>query len=319
VGLVILAVLVVLGLGLVGLVFVVRAVFSDGSYFTEEGGLAGYELQVEESGKGARSVLLIPVHGIISSAEGTGPVVISQLRRLRQDSRPGGVKVVLLHVDSPGGDVTTCDIIDDEIQKCKAKGIRFVAFFSDTAASGGYYVSARADKIIARRTSITGSIGVILLHFDAQKLLTEKLGVKDESVTSGPFKDVPSFFRPMSPEERAYMQNIVDKLYARFVEVVAQGRGLKEVDVRKFADGRVFLAEEAQKLKIIDRVGTRDDAVAEARKLAGEDATVIVYRRRPSPLQLLLQGGVRQSPMPRELATLADFAAQGRFLYLWRP
>jgi len=319
-GLVILALVACGLLGLVAAVLVVGHLLGGSGFATEEGAVAGYNLEVEEQGKGPKSILMIPVHGLIVPNEGAGPAVISQLRQLRKDRRPADIRVVLLHVDSPGGDVTTCDIIDDEIQKCKEQGYKFVAFFSDLAASGGYYVSARADCIVARPTSVCGSIGVIMLHFDAQKLLTEKLGVRDESIISGPYKDVPSFFRPMTPEERAYMQNLVDKLYARFVGIVAAGRGLKETQVRQFADGRIFLAEEAQKLGLVDQLGQRDDALAAARKLAGDPAaSVLIYRRKLSPLQALLQGGAKSGPLPREAETLARLALHPRMLYLWRP
>ena len=318
-----LVILVLLGIGALGLVvvgLVANYVFGGASYSGGEGSLAGYNLDVEEQGKGARSILMIPVHGMIVPDEGPGPAVISQLRQLRSQRRPAGIRVVLLHVDSPGGDVTTCDIIDDEIQKCRAQGYKFVAFFSDLAASGGYYISARADCIVARPTSVCGSIGVIIPHFDAEKLLTEKLGVKDDSVKSGPAKDMLGIFRSLTPEERGHVQKIVDQLYARFVGIVAAGRGLKEVDVRKFADGRVFLAEEALKLKLVDQLGQRDDAMAVARQLAGDPAaTVLVYRRKISPLQALLQGGVSQGPLPREAETLARLALHPRMLYLWRP
>jgi len=319
-GLIVLVVVVVGLLGLVTIGSVISHLVGGLASAAAEGSLAGYNLEVEESGKGPKSILMIPVHGMIVPDEGAGPAVISQLRQLRRDGQPAGIKVVLLDVDSPGGDVTTCDVIDDEIKKCRQKGYQFVAFFGDLAASGGYYVSARADRIIARPTSICGSIGVLMLHFDAGKLLTEKLGVRDESIVSGPFKDVPSIFRAMTPEERAYMQNIVDRLYARFVGIVADGRRMKEVDVRKFADGRVFVPEEALKHGLIDDIGHRDKAIAEARALAKDpDATVLVYRRKIGVLQALLQGGASSAPVPREVGTLARLAIHPRMLYLWRP
>ncbi|HOX07267.1 MAG TPA: signal peptide peptidase SppA [Planctomycetota bacterium] len=316
-------VLVLLGVGVLGMValgLIGRHLINTFNYSSGGDGMAGYDLGVEEHGDGPKSILMIPVHGMIVPDEGAGPAVIQQLRRLHSENQPSGIRVVILHVDSPGGDVTTCDIIDDEIRKCREKNIKFVAFFGDLAASGGYYVSARADRIIARPTSICGSIGVLMMHFDAGKLLTEKLGVRDESVISGPYKDVPSLFRAMTPEERAYMQNIVDKLYARFVGIVADGRGMKEVDVRKFADGRVFLADEAKKLGLIDDIGHRDMAIAEARRLAGSsDAAVMIYRRKISPLEALLQGGANSGPLPREAQTMARMALHPRMLFLWRP
>jgi len=288
-------------------------------YTTEEARLANYRLEKVERGKGRSSILMIPIHGVISSEDGAAPPAIAMLRQLRTENEPSGIKAVILHLDSPGGDVTASDVLAHEIRLCRDKGYKFVAFCGDTCASGAYYAAAGADRIVARPTSIVGSIGVIMMHFDAQKLLTERLGVRDESVVSGPYKEVPSIFRPMTPEERAYMQNIVDALYARFVKTVADGRRMKEADVRKAADGRVFTAEQAKALGLVDVIGQREEAIAEARKLAGEDASVLFYRREPSFWERLMQGQAQASPVPREAQTLMKLALASRPLYLWRP
>jgi protease-4 len=288
-------------------------------YTTEEARLASYSLEKVERGKGRASILMIPIHGVISSEDGAAPPAIAMLRQLRTENEPSGIKVVILHLDSPGGDVTASDVLAHEVRLCREKHYKFVAFCGDTCASGAYYLAAGADRIVARPTSIVGSIGVIMMHFDAQKLLTERLGVRDESVTSGPYKDVPSFFRPMTAEERAYMKNIVDTLYARFVKVVADGRKMKEADVRKVADGRVFTAEQALANGLIDVIGQREEAIAEARKLAGEDAGVLFYRREPSFWERLTEGQAKASPVPREAETLMKLALRARPLYLWRP
>lgn len=325
IGIVILVLLAVGFLGLMVLGTIGTHLMRSLSRSTPDGDLAGYSLEVEESGKGPSSVLMIPVQGVIAPNEGCGPGVIAQLRKLRMDNQPAGIKTVLLYVDSPGGDVTTCDIIDDEIRKCRAQGIKFVAFFGDLAASGGYYVSARADRIIGRPTSICGSIGVLMPHYDLAPLLTDKLGVRDDSVKSGPSKDVLSPFRAMTPAERKHMQDIVDELYGRFVKLVAEGRSqgdrrLTEDEVRKFADGNVYTSRQALELGMIDEIGQRDEALAAARELAGDPgATILVYRRQMSPLEMLLRGEARSGPVPREAQMMLEFAAHPRMLYLWRP
>jgi protease-4 len=289
------------------------------SYTTEEARLTNYRLETVERGRGSASVLMIPIHGVIASEDGGAPAAIAMLRQLRTRGEPSGIKVILLHVDSPGGDVTTSDVLAHELRKCRERGYKVVAFCGDTAASGAYYASAGADRIVARPTSVCGSIGVIMMHFDAEKLLVEKVGVRDESIVSGPYKETPSIFRPMTAEERAYLQNIVDQLYGRFVKTVADGRKLKEADVRKLADGRVYLAEEAKRLGLIDEIGQRDEAIAAARKLAGEDSTVIAYCHQPGLLAELFRSQARSSPVPEELETLARMALHPRLLYLWRP
>jgi len=290
-------------------------------YATEETRLVNYRLDRIEEGRGRGAILMIPIHGVISSDDGGAPAAIAMLRQLRTRGEPSGIKAIILHVDSPGGGVTASDTLANEVRLCRDKGYKVVAFFSDTAASGAYYASAGADRIVARPTGIVGSIGVIMMHFDAQKLLTERLGVRDESVVSGPFKGAPTVFRPMTPEERAYLQNIVDSLHARFVKTVVDGRRMKEADVRKVADGRVFTAEQALAAGLIDAIGQREEAIAEARKLAGADCPVFFYRREPGLLERLIDGQVRagSGPVPDEARTLLKLALDARPLYLWRP
>jgi protease-4 len=289
-------------------------------YTTEEAKLSNYALERVERGKASASILMVPVHGVIASEDGAAPAAIAMLRQLRTENEPSGIKVVILHLDSPGGDVTASDVLAHEVRLCREKGYKFVAFCGDTCASGAYYLAAGADRIVARPTSIVGSIGVIMMHFDAQKLLTERLGVRDESVTSGPYKEVPSFFRPMTEPERKYLQNIVNALYDRFVKTVVDGRKkLKEADVRALADGRVFTAEQALANGLIDAIGQREEAIAEARKLAGEDASVLYYRREPGFWERLTQGEAKASPIPREAETLMKLALRARPLYLWQP
>ncbi len=289
------------------------------TYTTEEARLSNYRLEVVERGRGHASVLMVPIHGIIAPEGSSAPATIAMLRQLRTLDEPSGIKVILLHVDSPGGDVTTSDVLAHEVKMCQQKGYKVVAFYGDTAASGAYYATAGADRIVARPTSIVGSIGVIMMLFDAQKLLNDKLGVEDQSVVSGPYKDVPSVFRPMTEKERAYMQNIVDSLYGRFVDTVAEGRNLSPAEVRKIGDGRVYTARQAEELGLIDSIGQREEAIAAARRLAGEDATVIFFRREPSFLEQLVKGGAASGPLPREVQTLMDLALSARPLYLWRP
>lgn len=281
-------------------------------------GLDNYTLVEEEPGKGKDRILLVRVEGVITSGQGAAPEVIAQLRQLRKYGRPKNVTTVLLRVNSPGGTVTACDVIDNEVQKCKEAGYKFVAFYDEVAASGGYYVSARSDHIVARPTCITGSIGVIGMSFNLKRLLNEKLGIETQIMKSVPFKDVPSMFRPMTDEEKTYMQKIITDYHARFVNIVKTGRKLSDAEVAAFADGRVFLAADALRLKMIDEIGHWDAAIAAARKLTGPDAPIVSYRRKPNPLKLLLQAK-SGTGLPRDLRLKLEVVAQQRFCYLWLP
>ncbi len=314
--LVLIALVGLVGAGLVVL-FVLAALAGATSYHGP--GLAGYQQYTVEEGTSANRILLINIEGVITTGEGCAPLALAQLRQLRTANEPSGVRAVLIRVNSPGGTVTACDKIDGEIQKCiTEKRLPFVAYYDEVAASGGYYVSARAKPIVAQPTCVVGSIGVIGLNLNIQKLLNDKLGIHAEAIKSVPFKDVPSMFRPMKDEERAYVQKMVDDYHARFRGVVQSGRGLKAAEVDAFADGRVFLAKDAKALKMIDQVGDWDDAVKAARQIVDPKAPVIGYRRRPSTLELMLESR-SSSGIPEDLRLKIKVAAQQRFCYLWLP
>jgi protease-4 len=246
------------------------------------------EVVVEEAeGFWTRSrILILPIDGIIVEKESdsilfpldnTVSEVRERLKKAKNDSR---VRVVILRIDSPGGTVTGSDIVHNEIRKFKEEtGKKVIAWFGSTAASGGYYVSAGADKIVAHPTTVTGSIGVILQLATIEKLL-EKIGVTPVTIKSGKRKDAGSPLRPILPEERELLQNIINHLHDRFVSTVAQGRKIPEEEVKKLADGRIFTAEEALHAKLVDSIGYMDDAITLAKKEAGlTDAMVIMYER----------------------------------------
>lgn len=270
-------------------------------------------------------ILRIPVHGVIASGQTSlfGPSfdmvekIVRDLRRAKDDR---DVKAILLDVDSPGGSITDCDRIHHEILKLRSErpDIKFVSYMRDVAASGGYYVSAPCDRIVASHTTMTGSIGVIMTFMNLQGLY-EKIGVREEVIKSGDHKDIGSMARPMTDEERAMLQAMLMEMYDRFVGVVASGRAMDEKKVRELADGRIYSASQAKANGLVDALGHFEDAVAEARRLAGiGDAQVVEYQRPPT-LADVLRGDVR-SPSP-EAAVAASIerltARRDGFYYLW--
>ena len=160
-----------------------------------------------------------------------------------------------------------------------------------TAASGGYYASVACEKIVAEPTTITGSIGVVMMHFVFQNLLENKLGIQPVFLTMGEKKDWPSSFRTPTKEELAYVHDrLLEPAYRRFVGVVKEGRqeALAPGEVEKLADGSIFVADQALEVKLIDKIGYLDDAIATVKALAGiEDAQVVEYRRPFSLLSIL--------------------------------
>jgi protease-4 len=195
----------------------------------------------------------------------------STMSQLRAAAKDDGVKALVLRVNSPGGSAGASQAIAEEVKKL-AKKKPVVVSMADVAASGGYWVSAAADKIVANPGTITGSIGVIMGALQYYELM-EKVGVGTETLTTGPYKDTGSPWREMRDDERKLMQGMLDNVYEQFIRAVAEGRGMKEGEVRELADGRVFTGEQAKKVKLVDELGNFHDAVELAGKLgkiAGE-------------------------------------------------
>ncbi len=258
---------IALFLMLIGLV----AVFATGQkgVFAEE---------VIQAGPRTTKIAVITVRGIIDDEQAQD--IYRQLKRARDDKR---VKGLILRVNSPGGTISGSDQICNEIRKYREKEDKpVVAFMQGVAASGGYYVSVACDKIIAEPTVITGSVGVLAGHFVLQELLEEKLGIQPAIFKSGEKKDWPSPFRPVTEEQRQYIQDrLINPAYNRFVQVVADGReALTLADVKRLADGSIYGAEEALSEKLIDEIGYIDEAIEQVKLLAGiKKAHVVEYRK----------------------------------------
>jgi protease-4 len=179
---------------------------------------------------------------------------------LRRVGRDEDVRAVIVAIDSPGGSVAGGEALHAALTRL-AGGKPVVAVMGGTAASAGYMVALPAARIFAREATVTGSIGVILQSFDASELLA-RLGVRPETLASGPFKDQPSPFRPLSEEGRQQLVRVVGDLHAQFVGMVAAGRNLPEARVRELADGRVFTGREALRLGLVDAIGGEPEARA---------------------------------------------------------
>ncbi len=223
--------------------------------------------------------------GLLASQGAYSDVIVKQLwRAAKSDS----VKAIVLRVDSPGGGITPSDEIRNQILKIR-KGTNkpVIVSMGSTAASGGYYISAPANHILANETTITGSIGVITILPNFQGLM-EKVGIRAEVLTSGPNKDLGSAFAPLSDDDRQILQTVIDDAYGRFVQVVAEGRGIEAESVRKFADGRIFTAKQAKDLKLIDGFGDLPEAIELAADLGGinGEPKIIDYGSKGSALGL---------------------------------
>jgi len=274
------------------------------------------------SGEGKDKIVLMDITGVITSEEGISaiggtkkPGMLAEMRegfdRARKDRN---VKAVVLRINSPGGGVTASDTLYHEIKKFKMEtGVKVIAHFLDAGTSGAYYAALASDRITAQPTSITGSIGVIMLRIDATGLM-QKIGVQTLEISSGEQKGMGSPFRPVSAEEKKIFQAMIDSLYGRFVGVVADERKMSPERVRQLADGRVYTSQEAKDAGLIDDIGYLDDAIVQARKLANlERATVVTYLR---------PGDYRPNIYSMNVINInfGDLAGPGvRLAYLWWP
>jgi protease IV len=227
---------------------------------------AGLSLETETTA-GAR-IGIVEAKGTIGEAAPAGIDSDKVVKLLKKYEKDDDVKAIVLRVDSPGGAVAPSQEIHDAIKRIKAKK-KVVVSMGGLAASGGYYISAPADRIFAEPGTLTGSIGVIFMHFNVRGLL-EWAKVEETTLKSGKYKDTLSPFRPIHETDREEIQNISDDVYGQFVQAVAQGRGLPETRVREIAEGRIYTGKRAKELKLIDELGGLDDAIAAAWGLAGQ-------------------------------------------------
>ena len=286
-------------------------------------------------GDGDGKILWLPISGFISDAPSRQAFGLVQqqstlatvTRALDKAEKDDDIGAVVLRINSPGGTVSAADEIHARIQRYhETTGVPVIASFGGVAASGGYYVAMAADTVIAQPTSITGSIGVIIPSVNAKGLL-DKLGVEDASYVSAEHKDIMSPLREASQEERRIVQDVIDSLFARFVSVVKAGRpNLDSNHLSEITDGRIFAADDAERLGLIDRIGHIDDVLALARDKAGMDEARVIryYRGGSAPRSILAEaatgGGMnfRAAGVPIDLSVDSN-AGASQPLYLWQP
>src|SRR5438477_6049730 len=236
------------------------------AYSAVKGTATGVSLETETT-VGAR-IGIVEAKGTIGDAAPAGVDSDKVVKLLKKYEKDDDVKAVVLRVDSPGGAVAPSQEIHDAVKRIKASK-KVVVSMGGMAASGGYYISAPADRIFAEPGTLTGSIGVIFLHFNVRGLL-EWAKVEETTLKSGKYKDTLSPFRPIQESDREEIQSISDDVYSQFVQAVAQGRGLPEARVREIAEGRIYTGKRAKELKLVDELGGLDDAIAAAWGLAGQ-------------------------------------------------
>ena len=214
---------------------------------------------------GGTRIGIIEISGIISEAD----EILNNIRQFREDD---SIKAIVLRINSPGGGAAPSQEIYSEVLKT-VKVKKVVASMGSIAASGGYYVAACADRIMASPGTITGSIGVIIGYTNFKELL-DKIGLAPVVIKSGKYKDIGSPVREMSDEEKKIIQDFTVQVHDQFISAIAEGRKLKRSAVETMADGRIMTGETAKNLGLIDELGNFEDAVALAGKLAGIEGKI---------------------------------------------
>jgi protease-4 len=190
--------------------------------------------------------------------------IVKQLDRYRDDDN---IKAIVIRINSPGGAVGPAQEILREVEKIRAKK-KVVASLGTVAASGGYYIASGANLIMANRGTATGSIGVIMQLTNVEGL-TKKLGLDFFNLKAGRYKDVGSPFRPMTPEDKAYLQGLLDNIYQQFISDVAHNRKIPLAKMKELAEGRIYSGEEAKQVGLVDEFGNLPDAIERAGRLGG--------------------------------------------------
>ena len=284
-------------------------------------------------GKGDAKILLMDVSGFISDEAPSGglglgpsPAKVPMLVRIREEltkaAKDRNVRALVIRINTPGGTVTASDIIFREITLFREQThVPVVAALMDVAASGGYYIALAADRIIAHPTTVTGSIGTIMVTANVEGLLG-KIGVATNTFKSAEFKDMGSPFRTLTPEERAIFQSVIDELQRQFVAKVVERRRMPEPAARQIADGRIYTAPQALDKHLVDAIGYMPDALAAARTAVGVDEAKVIVYKRPREYQATYYAQTRTEARAFDATVerLAALAGAGpRFLYLWSP
>jgi len=292
--LIIFGILVFLGLGFALLIYGIASSLGDQT------------TEVVTTGNGAR-IAVVEVNGVITSSDN----VVRQLKKYREDN---AIKGILLRVDSPGGGVVASQEIYEEVRKTRESGKPIVVSMGALAASGGYYVSCGASRLVANRGTLTGSIGVISEFLQLQDALG-KLGVSVKTIKSGKLKDSGSSTRKMTEEDERYFQQLMDDVHRQFIDVVERERDLDHDMVVKMADGRVFTGEQAVENGLVDTLGTFEDAVRITADLAGiSGEPAIVKERRSHSLWEGIFGDVDESLTDLKHELLGKPALSYRFV-----
>ncbi len=254
-------------------------------------------------------IAVIELDGVILDPK----AVVSQLKKYGDDS---SIKAIILHIDSPGGAASASEEIYKQVRRVRdEKKKRIVASIGNTGASGAYYVASATNKIYANEASIVGSIGVIAEWYNYGELL-KWAKLHEETLKAGEFKDTGSPTREMTPAERAYLQSLIDDMHTQFIHNVAEGRSVKDEDIRAIANGKVWTGKQALPMKLVDQIADFEGAVkdtAESVGIHGEPTLVRPEKEKKTLLDVLF--GDISDIIPNRAKLMQSNVG---FYYLWK-
>lgn len=318
--------------GCLGILILITSLFLNGllglfllTSFAEKGsGRIKFNQETLQGDPDSENVIaVVPINGVIEHRSGGTTTsrffaedVINQFKNASQDKR---VKALLLKVNSPGGTISASDDIYHELLHFKESGKPVLAYFGETAASGAYYVSLPANEIIAEPSSMVGSIGAIINYYNVEELM-KKIGVKEEVFKSGGLKDIFSYSRPITEEEKKIINDLVADSKEQFTSKVLKHRSINNADLETIFDSRVFTSKQALKLGLIDEIGYFDDAISKSAVKANiKDYAVIEYEQKFNFLDYLgeFRSQINGGNIFTEIKT-GIFNNQPRLMYLWK-
>ena len=300
-----------------------------GSMF--QGGDPLSEVTVKEGG--VNKVLVIDLEGVISGQSEDDGFLRNRLsstswvrQNLDKAANDDRIKAIILEIESPGGDVTASDIIYNDLMRFREEtAIPVIVLMKNLATSGGYYVAAAADNIVALPTTITGSVGVIFMGFSIEGLM-HKVGVKSQPVISGDKKDIGSPFRDMSEDEKELIQGIVNQHFERFMDIIKKGRPqMSPSDLKVVSDARILTAKQALELHMVDQIGYFSDALSNAARLGKISGIprVVKYQRPYEYIGDIYSHSNQANASVKNVFGLnprrADFIPKAAFMYIWIP
>lgn len=261
----------------------ISLIFSGISFLVLAKVLVNNNQDYELKGTGKGKIAVVTLDFTIISSES----IVRQFKKYREDK---SINAIVLRINTPGGGVAASQEMYEEIKKTRDSGKPVVASFSSLAASGGYYIACGTSYIVSNPGTLTGSIGVIM-QFLTIKDLAEKLGIKETTIKSGTLKDSGNPFRDITEQDKVYFQEIIDDSYDQFLSVVSEERKIPREELMEIANGRVFTGRQALKLKLVDTLGTFEDAIqiaANLGKIEGEP-TIVKERAKRNIFEVIIE------------------------------